>query len=84
MKKNNFRNLDKFIQNTELAVDLIRNQNGKELNSHKHTQMQPVFFHTTTDNITADQSAEFERNNKKIFSYLLDIKESIKSIFNRK
>ena len=73
----------KDIQNRiHKAVDLVQRYDGQVIDLKKEVIFtKEPFLHQSTETQTEEESANFERENPELFSFLRKIKEELKQIF---
>ena len=72
--------IDELIEKIEKIKTFISRHDGEIIDLNKEQMFTPTFLHTTTPNITEQESAEFERDNKKVFDFLLSLNEELLTI----
>ena len=74
--------IDDVIKKFSKVSNLVREKDGQVIDlSREQTFVKGLFLHQDTDGMSEEKSAEFERENKELFNFLLDFNDQIREIF---
>ena len=76
--------LDKLIRQTESFENFVKSMDGQEVNiESSKTFVQGKFLHQDKEDITEEQSAQFERDNPEVFRWLRSLGHQLENIINQ-
>ncbi len=74
--------LDDVIKRLRTAAELTKNQDGRVIDLAKERIFTGApFLHQATENMTEEESAEFERKNKELFNFLRAFDDQLGDLF---
>lgn len=74
--------LDDIIKKLRRASELVGGKDGQRIDLVKERIFTgSPFLHQATENMSEEESAEFERNNPELFNFLREFNDQLRELF---
>lgn len=81
MKNHNLDKLQNLINGLEEQYKFINNLSGQEIDLGKFTTISyGPYLHQNSENVSEEESAKFEAENKKVFDFLRTIENNFRDL----